>query len=114
MVLHVNVSHLTTVKTLQVSILTVASEELHLGSGILIAAPIPEEHAAVGEAIDEATVLALREARCVFHISRLYKYMYVAFVLSGHFEMLAEKLIILLFNLALELMLKFKIESYYI
>lgn len=40
-----------------------ANMKLKLGSGILIAAPIPKEHAASGSLIESAIQSALREAR---------------------------------------------------
>lgn len=39
-----------------------ANKNLHLGSGILIAVPIPKEHAASGNAIESAIQKALKEA----------------------------------------------------
>jgi pseudouridine-5'-phosphate glycosidase len=41
---------------------TDANKNLHLGSGILIAVPIPKEHAASGNAIESAIQKALKEA----------------------------------------------------
>lgn len=41
---------------------TDANKNLHLGSGILIAVPIPKEHAASGNAIESAIQKVLKEA----------------------------------------------------
>lgn len=37
---------------------------LGLQSGVLLAVPIPEEHAPAGQQIEEAIQVAVREARC--------------------------------------------------
>jgi pseudouridine-5'-phosphate glycosidase len=39
-----------------------ANRNLHLGSGILIAVPIPKQHAASGNIIESAIQKALKEA----------------------------------------------------
>lgn len=40
-----------------------ANNKLKLGNGILIAVPIPKEHAAAGNKIEDAIKQALQEAR---------------------------------------------------
>ena len=47
-------------------IISDASIKLKLGTGILIAVPIPKEQAASGSLIESAIQLALKEARLVF------------------------------------------------